>query len=134
MLTLSRTLATRLLKQAQTSPQQRVCGLLLGHNGQPKDIVGLPNVAGEPAHAYAIDPADYAGALASARTRDLEPMALYYSHPDSPPVPDAADLQAQPATDCLLLVISLNTKGVLEMRAFAPRDGRAAEIPVQIFL
>ncbi len=134
MLTLSRTLATQLLKLAQSSPQQQICGLLLGVDESGRAVVPLRNAAERPEVAHAFDEAEYARAIAQAQASQLRPLACYHSHPDSPPVPSAADLAARPDPALPLLVISLNTKGVLEMRAFIPDGESVRESPVQIFL
>lgn len=134
VITLSRELAMQLLKHAQTSPQQRVCGLLLGQSGEPREILPLRNTSDTPASTHRIDPQEYATALRDAQARGLEPLAVYHSHPHSPPMPDATDRAASPDPALSLLVISLNIKGVLEMRAFSPVQRELHETPVQIFL
>ncbi|MGJ8668330.1 MAG: Mov34/MPN/PAD-1 family protein [Oceanococcus sp.] len=130
---LSRTLATRLLKHAQDSPQQRVCGLLLGNEQTAKRIAPLPNRSLTPASAHAVDAQDFALAVDQALRDGLQPMAIYHSHPDSPPLPSDADRAASPDPTLPLLVISLNIKGVLEMRAFVPQAEQLTETPVTIF-
>ena len=133
MLTMSRPLATRLLHQAQTHPDQRVCGLLLARNDEAESIRPLTNVADDPARDIRFDGEEFAAAKAAAEQAGLHAMALYYSHPHDPPLPSAADLAARPAADLPQLIISLNIKGVLEMRAFAPDGDSVREVPVQVF-
>lgn len=133
-ITLSRELAMQLLKHAQTSPQARVCGLVLGTDAQAREIVHLRNQAESPEMRHAIDAQEFARAVSSAQTRGLQPLAVYHSHPDSPPMPDDDDRAASPDSTLRLLVISLNIKGVLEMRAFTPAQDQLRETPVQIFL
>lgn len=132
-ITLSRTLATQLLKYAQNSPQQRVCGLLLGRDSNAQRVVPLPNRASTPQTSHAIAAEDFAAAVSVALNDGLQPLAVYHSHPDSPPVPGEGDRAASPDPQLPLLVISLDTKGVLEMRAFVPTDDSLQETPVTIF-
>ncbi|TJY62335.1 hypothetical protein E4T66_06390 [Sinimarinibacterium sp. CAU 1509] len=49
--------------------------------------------------------------------------AQLWSHPQAPAIPQASELMS----DQLSLVVSLNTKGVLEMRAWQLCDGVAHE-------
>ena len=133
-ITLSRELAMQLLKHAQTSPQARVCGLLLSDADGPREIMRLHNQASDADRRHTIDLQEFEAAIAKAKARGLSPLALYHSHPDSPPTPDAADRSACPDPALMLVVISLNIKGVLEMRAFTPVQGDLHETPVQIFL
>ncbi len=134
MITLSRPLATRLLHQAQSSPEQRVCGLLLARGDEADAIAPLRNAAADPVRDQAFDAQEFGAALARARQQGLRPMALYISYPHQPPVPSAADLAARPAAELPLLVMSLDIKGVLEMRAFSPDGDGVRETPVQVFL
>ena len=133
MLSLSRPIATALLAQAQSAPGARVCGLLFGEAGEPVAVQALRNTAENPAAGHRFDPAEFDAALAAAQAAGRELLAVFHSHPDSPPVPATNDLAASPAPDKPLLVISLNTKGVLEMRAFARDGATVSEIPLHIF-
>ena len=54
--------------------------------------------------------------------------AAIYSNPAAPAVPSAAELHPSRLT----LVISLNTKGVLEMRAWVQQNGAPVERAVSI--
>ncbi|HVT35607.1 MAG TPA: hypothetical protein VHE37_08485 [Nevskiaceae bacterium] len=58
----------------------------------------------------------------------VAPWARLWSHPQAPAVPAAGEL----APGVLNLVISLNTKGVLEMRAWRLVDGAPAEVVLKI--
>ena len=130
---LSRSLATQLLKQAQDSPQQRVCGLLLGKQQQAERVVPLRNQAATPTTTHSVDAEEFAQVVNQALSEGLSPMAIYHSHPDSPPLPSQQDRAASPDPALPLLVISLNIKGVLEMRAFVPQADQLIETPVTIF-
>ncbi len=64
-----------------------------------------------------------------AQARDGETLwAVLWSHPLAPAVPTADQLSA----DQLSLVVSLNTKGVLEMRAWRLHDGAPQEQVLKI--
>jgi len=52
------------------------------------------------------------------RERDETLFAIYHSHPDTPPSPSALDLEQPGYPEALYLIISLNTRGVLEMRGW----------------
>lgn len=133
-LTLSRPLATQLLKQAQHSPQARVCGLVLGHADEAREIVPLRNTASDASQQHTFDTEEFRRACADAAERGLRLLAVYHSQPDQPPIPQPQDLAASPQADTPLLVISLNIKGVLEMRAFSSQGDQLIESPVTIFL
>ena len=64
------------------------------------------------------------------RDQGEELFAIYHSHPTSPAIPSAVDLEQAVYPAALYLIISLNTKGLLEMRGFRIDDRKAVEIPL----
>ena len=122
-ITLPRTLVNTMLHHAQLSPASEVCGLIAERDGVPSRCYQVANVAGEPAHLFQMDPRGQIDAMRAMRERGENLFAIYHSHPDSPPVPSAIDLNQAGYPDALYLIISLGTKGVLEMRGWrlAPR-------------
>ncbi len=133
MLLISRQLATRLLGAAQAAPHCKVCGLIGGRDGQPLHHYPVANAAADPATEFRLDSAQRDQAEQDLHANGEELLGVYHSHPATPPLPSASDLQACGDSAGLLFVISLNTKGVLEMRAFEPTAGGAAEVPLQVF-
>ncbi|SEQ15606.1 hypothetical protein SAMN04488038_104125 [Solimonas aquatica] len=105
VLVMPRNLAIRLLHEAQIA--------------QPEAIRGLVTARGEEPCAYV------PGAQLPAQA---ELWAVLWSQPLAPAVPEAAQLREGE----LSLVISLNTKGVLEMRAWRLRDGQVQEQVLKI--
>lgn len=108
VLVLPRTTAIELMHTAQLSPDRSIAGVLGLRGGQPS---GLNPCAGD-------DPA----ALAAAREQAQQTggvFAFYYSRPTAAAEPDDLPpaLRAA-AVDAPLLIVSLNTKGVLETRAW----------------
>lgn len=123
---MSRMLATRLLFEAQKQPDAEVCGFLSQRDGIPYEIYPVTNVAADPARRFEMDPAGQIAALRNMRDRGEEMLAIYHSHPSAPPEPSVHDLEGLGYPQALYLIISLNIKGVLEMRAWQ-RDGDAMQ-------
>lgn len=115
---MSRPLATKLLFEAQKHPEAEVCGLLGAREGEPCSIYPVANAAADRARRFEMDPAGQIAAMKTMRERGERLWAIYHSHPSAPPEPSAADLDGLGYPDALYLIISLNIKGVLEMRAF----------------
>jgi proteasome lid subunit RPN8/RPN11 len=61
------------------------------------------------------------------RERGEELFAIFHSHPQAPAEPSATDLELAAYPDALYLIVSLNTKGVLELRGFRIDASRAVE-------
>jgi [CysO sulfur-carrier protein]-S-L-cysteine hydrolase len=98
-----RTLAIQILHEAQIAQPEAICGLVGARQGEPKSFVR--------------------GNDADVIARGETVWARLWSNPTAPAVPDAKEL----AGGGLFLVVSLNTKGVLEMRAWQLREGAPYE-------
>lgn len=116
--TLPRALVNEMLRHAQSSPTNEVCGLIGACAGLPSRCYQVANVAGEPTRLFQMDPRGQIEALRLMRERGEQLFAIYHSHPHSPPTPSATDLQEAGYPEVLYLIISLDTKGVLEMRGW----------------
>lgn len=136
-LTLPRPLVNTLLAQAQTSPDHEICGLIgrtiIDDTMPATEAYPIDNIAAEPAHRYEMDPAQQIDALRTMRDHQQELYCIYHSHPASPARPSAIDMREAQYPDCIYLIISLNTQGVIEMRAFyidAPDNYREITLDV----
>ncbi len=130
--TLPRPLVNQMLHQAQASPDAEVCGLIAARNGRPVRFIPVPNVAGRPAQLFSMDPVRQIDALRRMREQGEELFGIFHSHPHSPAVPSDRDLREAGYPDALYLIASLSTKGVLELRGYRLRDGRAEEVVLEI--
>lgn len=129
---LPRGLVNQLLEHAQQYPQQEVCGLLGARGGVPVSCYPIANSAGEPRRVFIMDPAQQIAALRVMRERGETLYAIYHSHPDTPPVPSRADIDEAAYPEAVYLIISLQTKGVLELRGYRLCEDAVAEIPLEI--
>ncbi|MFW2373014.1 MAG: M67 family metallopeptidase [Gammaproteobacteria bacterium] len=131
-ISIPRTLANQILSQAQQHPGTEACGLVSAHNGQPKQIYPVHNVAKDPQHLFEMDPAILINSIKDMRNQGNELFAIYHSHPDTPAQPSATDLAQANYPDTLYLIVSLNTKGVLEMRGFYLRQQHIEDVELVI--
>jgi len=111
------------------------CGVLLGSaEGDLKrvcDVVPLPNLRSDPQRSgellpledpehesarnrYFIDPIDLLRVVKEARTRGLEVVGYYHSHPDQPAQPSAHDRElARPGYSYLIVTVEQGEPGLL---------------------
>ena len=129
---LPRSLINQLLHHAQQAPETEVCGLISAQNGEPMHCYPIANVATTPQRLFAMDPTEQIAALRDMRERGETLFAIYHSHPHSPPQPSATDLAEANYPEALYLIISLQTRGVLEMRGFRLREGRVQETALSL--
>jgi proteasome lid subunit RPN8/RPN11 len=129
---ITRPLATLLLGLAQKSPQQEICGLIGSNTGKPLTVYPIANIATDAAHEFEMDPQQQISAFKTMRGKGERLYAIYHSHPQSPPVPSAGDLEDLGYPEAPQLIISLNTKGVLEMRAYRKHGDGLEEIQLSV--
>lgn len=115
---LSRRITTELLHIAQLSPSHEVCGLIGANNGIATTCYPINNTADQPTIRFQLDEKQQINAMSTMRDQNEALFAIYHSHPTAPATPSATDIQQASYPDAIHLIISLNTKGVLEIRAF----------------
>lgn len=127
-----RKLTNQLLHLAQLSPDYEICGLIGGKNGLPCTCYPIQNIAPHPNQRFLLNAGQQIAAMSQMRTQGEELFAIYHSHPTAPALPSATDLEQAAYPEALYLIISLNTKGVLEMRGFKISDQIATEIALTL--
>lgn len=115
---LPRTLINGMLSHAQHSPEVEVCGLIASTPEGEFQVYPVANVATEADHLFRMDPTAQIDAMRRMREAGEELFAIYHSHPHAPAEPSLRDLAEAAYPEALYLIISLNTKGVLELRGF----------------
>jgi len=131
-LRLPRHIVNELLDHARAYPGEEICGLISARDGMARRALPVANVAARPACRYAMDPAGQIAALRRMREAGEELLAIYHSHPMSPAAPSTIDIAEAGYPDAVYLIISLNTKGVLEMRGFRLRAAGVYEVALEI--
>jgi len=131
-LRLPRTIVNQLLHLAQRAPEEEICGLISGDRSGFKHCYPVKNVAPDKTRLFHLDPRGQIDAMRRMREAGEQLMAIFHSHPHAPALPSAVDIRESEYPDVLYLIISLGTKGVLEMRAFRLRDGKVTDVPIAI--
>ena len=119
---LPRTIVNQLLHLAQKSPEEEICGLISRDRDGFKRCYPVANTAHDKKRFFALDSREQIAAMRTMREHGEELAAIYHSHPDAPPLPSLDDIVQHEYPDVLYLIVSLGTKGVLEMRGFYIRD------------
>lgn len=129
---LPRKLASKLLHLAQQSPTQEICGLISLKNGTLQTCYPITNVATEPQNRFLLDEKEQIHALKTMREKGEELFAIYHSHPTAAAYPSTLDLEMANYENALYFIISLNVKGILELRAFQIENKHATEIVITL--
>jgi proteasome lid subunit RPN8/RPN11 len=134
-LVISEVMLAETVEHARQELPNECCGLLGGHLAENVGIVTsrypLANALRSPTE-YLSDPRDMIAAFRQMREHRLELLAIYHSHPTSPPVPSRRDLDRNTYGELVVhLIVGLGGLRP-EVRAWrlAERDYREAEFVV----
>lgn len=106
---------------------QELCGLLAGEDRRVTRVLPVPNAL-RSAVAYRMDGQEFVDALVAC---DYEPLAIYHSHPNGPPVPSATDVAEANYPDSFYVIISFYD-ALPSVHAYRIEHGRVTEISVEI--
>jgi len=129
---LPRQLVNLILTHVQESPKAEVCGLIGAGDNQALSCYPVPNCAEDAAHRYRMEPGHQIDAMRRMREQGHRLFAIYHSHPTGSAAPSAIDIADAGYPDALYLIVSLNTRGVLEMRGFHIRNGLSSEVALTL--
>lgn len=127
-----RKLTSELLHFAQQSPDVEICGLVSSKNNTPYLCYPIDNVSPQPQNHFQLDEKQQISALKIMRENGEELFAIYHSHPSAPACPSSLDLEMANYENALYFIISLNVKGILELRAFQIENKHATEIAITL--
>jgi [CysO sulfur-carrier protein]-S-L-cysteine hydrolase len=128
-----RKIIQQLLHLAQLSPEIEICGLISAdQNGTPVTCFPITNSAETPHNRFLMHPGQQIAAMKTIRETGQNLFAVYHSHPTTPAYPSSSDLEQHSYPDLLQLIISLNTKGLLEIRAFRIIEKSVIELSMNL--
>ncbi len=113
----------RLRELAGAAYPDEGCGVLVGRlSGEVAGVVGATSarnmVSDRSRDRYDLDPADLLRADRDARSRGLDVVGIWHSHPDSPARPSAFDTE-RAWVDYVYLICSTRAGGSADLNAFA---------------
>lgn len=126
---LPRRIAIQLMHEAQSQPDREVCGLIAEGAGGDKRIYPIRNAAAAPERAFEMDGEALVAAHRRMREAGQQLWAIYHSHPHGDATPSSADLRESGHPEAVQIIVSLDIRGVLQLRAWrftddGPREQR----------
>jgi proteasome lid subunit RPN8/RPN11 len=70
--------------------------------------------------------------MAKMRDNNEQLFAIYHSHPTAPAIPSNTDLAQANYPEAVYLIISLNTKGILEIRGYLIDSAKFVEVSLSL--
>lgn len=127
---LPRPLVNKILAHAQQSPDIEICGLIGNNTANDKDYYAVENVSRNPSCQFLMDAPQQINAMKKMRDKHQELFAIVHSHPTTDAAPSQLDIKENGYKDAYYIIVSLNTKGVLEMRGYVPQTDDMQEVDV----
>lgn len=132
-LRLPRSLAIRLMAEAQRSPDAEICGLVgFDPDSGRYSVLPVPNIAADPRQRFDMDPAAQIAAMRRLRESRQRLFAIYHSHPGAGAEPSAEDLSDHGYPEAVQMILSLDIAGVLQLRAWDLRSPPPREYRLQV--
>jgi proteasome lid subunit RPN8/RPN11 len=122
---------TQMAERVLQEPRLECCGLLAGKDSVITRLFATTNSMAS-ATEYAIAPKELFQSMREIRAAGLDFMGIYHSHPDGDNKPSARDVDQAYYPDVAYFILSPRKDTATPVRAFSIRDGKAAELNVQI--
>jgi len=129
---LSRKITNQLLHAALLSPEQEICGLIGAVEGVASSCYPIENIAKQTKTRYQLDGKQQINAISSMRDKNETLFAIYHSHPSAPATPSETDIKLASYPEAFQLIISLNTKGILEIKGFTIIEQSVEEVSISM--
>jgi proteasome lid subunit RPN8/RPN11 len=122
---------TQMKDRVLQEPRLECCGLLAGRDGVITRVFAATNAKAS-ATEYAIAPEELFLSMREIRGAGLEFMGIYHSHPHGDNKPSARDISLAYYPDVAYFILSPGKDTAKPIRAFSIRDGKTAELDIQI--
>lgn len=110
----------------EESPRE-CCGMLVGTTDRILDSARAANLE-DGTTRFRIDPRDHIRAIRDARTRSLDVIGFYHSHPRSRAYPSATDVAEAGYAGVLHLIVGVDEQGAPEARLFTIDGASVTEL------
>jgi [CysO sulfur-carrier protein]-S-L-cysteine hydrolase len=112
---------------ARDEAPRECCGVLIGRDRAILESARALNLA-EGTSRFLIDPRDHIRAMRDARTRQMDVIGFYHSHPRSQAVPSETDVAESGYAGAMHLIVGVAPDGSPEARLFVIDGGGVKEL------
>jgi [CysO sulfur-carrier protein]-S-L-cysteine hydrolase len=117
MLRIPRKLADAVIDHACEGLPLEVCGILGGAEGTVSALFRMTNTDKSNEH-FMMDPKEQFAVIKELRTKGLEMLAIYHSHPESPARPSAEDIRLALTPNVSYVIVSLQETNNPVLKSF----------------
>ncbi len=129
---LPRTIVNKILAHAQQSAEYEICGFISQKDENIFRSYPIENTAYEPAKFFRMDAKAQIDAMRAMRENNEKLFAIYHSHPSTDAYPSAIDIRDAQYPEVNFIIVSLKTKGVLDLRAYRIRQQQVELLEVYL--
>jgi len=120
MISIKQSVLDQIVSHAKHDLSNEACGYLAGNDGVITHGYQLTNIDHSPEH-FSVDPAEQFQTVRDARSKGLQIMANYHSHPETPARPSVEDILLAYDPEISYLIISLANNQV-DVKSFNIKD------------
>ena len=120
-----------MLAQARAEAPVEACGILTGHENRVLELYKMTNSDQSTDH-FMMAPEEQFAVVKDIRTKGLEMLAIYHSHPETPARPSEEDIRLAFTPEVLYVIVSLQEPTKPQIRGFVIEDEMVSESAVKI--
>ncbi len=121
----------QMVAQAKALAPIEACGILAGKDNKAEKLFEMTNADHRSDH-FMMEPKEQFTVVKNIRSADLEMLAIYHSHPETPARPSAEDIRLALTPDVIYVIVSLQDANDANVKGFLIEDGTGTEVPVKI--
>ncbi len=121
----------QMLHQARFEAPVEACGILAGRDELVEKLYKMTNTDQSSDH-FMMAPEEQFRVAKDIRAANLKMLAIYHSHPNTPPRPSEEDIRLALTPDVIHVILSLQDANVPIVKGYFIKDGAIIEIIVKI--
>ncbi len=122
---------SEMVLQARGEAPVEACGVLAGRENRVQKLYKVRNSDQSTEH-FMMAPEEQFAVVKEIRSKELEMLAIYHSHPATEARPSAEDVCLALTPDVLYVIVSLQGPGKPQVRGFTIEDGLVSESAIRI--
>lgn len=130
-LTISRAIWVELVAAAGKAAPLEACGLIAGRDGKATKFYPMTNVDASPEH-FSMNPKEQFAAVKDMRQIGLKMLAIWHSHPSSPPRMSEEDLRLAYTSDVVYVILSLAVSWDAALYGYRVTNGVPEQVEIAV--